>query len=93
MEQVRIVETTQRQVNGVLVGAGNIFADEFVADDGSTQSVLHVTLSLYDPTTDEEHDLRLRAGQKVELGGAVYQLESVDNGPNNRGAVVLARSN
>lgn len=93
MDEVQIAETTQKQVEGALVGAANIFEDEYATGSGETGSALHVTLSIYDPETDDESDHRVRVGQTVVVRQNTYRVAEVNRGAGNRGSVVLVRSN
>lgn len=88
-ETFRLRETTNPTLSDHMVGIGNIFERELPGQDGLVRERMSASLSIFEPASGDEWDLKVAVGDSVTLGEDVYRVLSIEEGSTGPGWLTL----
>jgi hypothetical protein len=89
--EVTIVETTVAEINGIRVGAANIWDDDYTTDDGQNLHGPTAHLAVMGDTPDTDFSLKAYVGKVITFGDELWRVTEIHEPPNTRGSITLVR--
>jgi hypothetical protein len=89
--EITITETTVAEINGIRVGAANVWDDDYVTDDGQSHNGPTAKLAVMGDTPETDFDVNAYVGKVVTFGNERWRVTAISEPPGALGSVTLER--